>query len=68
MVVGTDGRRYTGRGFDRRGAHAGAAYNYRSLGIAVIGNYENTVPSSTVLQAIKDTIDCAILEVGIGCM
>ena len=62
MVVGTDTRTYEGRGFYTMGAHTGG-HNADSIGIALIGDFTSIVPSETIQQKIRDTIDCAIQEV-----
>ncbi len=57
ILVAPNGQVFEGRagGFDVAGAHA-RGYNYETFGIAMIGNFEIDVPSSTQLDALMRSI------------
>ncbi|XP_001605218.1 peptidoglycan-recognition protein SC2 [Nasonia vitripennis] len=55
FLVGEDGNVYEGRGWGKAGAHA-KTYNDKSIGICVIGNYENRSPNSAATEAVKSLI------------
>lgn len=59
FVVGGDNMVYTGRGWGVVGAHA-PPYNYKSVGISIIGDYRETLPSEETLRATRDLIRCGI--------
>ncbi|XP_076305212.1 peptidoglycan-recognition protein SC2-like [Tachypleus tridentatus] len=59
FLIGGDGRAYEGRGWTKVGAHS-PNYNRKSIGISVMGNFENDTPSSTVLQGVKKLIECGV--------
>ena len=48
---------YEGCGWDRVGVHA-RRYNPTGLGISVIGNYQNCLPNSAALDAVRQEADC----------
>ncbi|XP_023180088.1 peptidoglycan-recognition protein SB1 [Drosophila hydei] len=58
FIVAGDGKVYEGRGFGLQGSHA-PSYNRKSIGIVFIGNFENSAPSSQMLQNAKDLIELA---------
>ncbi|KAJ8923562.1 hypothetical protein NQ315_010141 [Exocentrus adspersus] len=58
FLIGGDGNVYEGRGWGIQGAHA-PKYNSRSMGICLIGNFENSTPPSNQLDALKNLIQCA---------
>ncbi|XP_022096241.1 peptidoglycan-recognition protein SC2-like [Acanthaster planci] len=60
FVIGGDERVYVGRGWNVIGAHAGPSYNHRAIGIAVIGNYKNVLPNSTVLDVLQRLMACGV--------
>ena len=53
-----------GRGWDRVGAHT-PNYNALSVAFSLMGNFENFLPSSTMLSATEDIIACAVDRVSI---
>ncbi|XP_055680319.1 uncharacterized protein LOC129788369 [Lutzomyia longipalpis] len=59
FIIGGDGSIFEGVGWHRRGSHT-YGYNYRSIGIAFLGNYENYAPTKKSTQAAKDLIECGI--------
>lgn len=50
FLVGGDGRVYVGRGWDYKGAHT-IKYNSISIGIAFIGNFDQSTPTEAQLRA-----------------
>lgn len=50
FLVGGDGRVYEGRGWDYIGAHT-PEYNNNSIGIAFIGNFNQSMPKPALLRA-----------------
>nr|XP_054755600.1 peptidoglycan-recognition protein 2-like [Lytechinus pictus] len=61
FVVGGDGLVYRGRGWDTVGSHA-RWYNFRSLGISIIGKFETKLPNKKAIEAVKEIINCAIVN------
>ncbi|XP_055847689.1 peptidoglycan-recognition protein SB1 isoform X1 [Episyrphus balteatus] len=59
FIVAGDGKVYEGRGFGNQGSHA-PRYNDKSIGIVFLGNFENQVPSSTMLNNAKELIAQAV--------
>uniref|UniRef100_A0A1B0CDM4 Putative peptidoglycan recognition protein 3-like polistes canadensis n=1 Tax=Lutzomyia longipalpis TaxID=7200 RepID=A0A1B0CDM4_LUTLO len=59
FIIGGDGSIFEGVGWHRRGSHT-YGYNYRSIGIAFLGNYENYAPTKKSTQSAKDLIECGI--------
>uniref|UniRef100_A0A6M2E0X6 Peptidoglycan-recognition protein n=1 Tax=Xenopsylla cheopis TaxID=163159 RepID=A0A6M2E0X6_XENCH len=59
--VGGDGKIYEGRGWKVVGAHA-PGYNFNSVGICLIGNYNSVLPSEAMLNAVKNLIACGVAE------
>ncbi|PIK37745.1 hypothetical protein BSL78_25418 [Apostichopus japonicus] len=57
-----DGNVYEGRGWDTTGAHAGAEYNKNGLGVAMLGDFTSTMPTSKALQALNNLLACAITK------
>ncbi|XP_072180857.1 peptidoglycan recognition protein 3-like [Diadema setosum] len=57
FLIGGDGNVYEGRGWDRRGAHAGS-YNSYSIGIAMIGDFRYTSPSNTMMNTLHNLLNC----------
>lgn len=57
--VGGDGNAYEGRGWSSVGAHA-PGYNTISIGICVIGNWMEELPSQTQLQKVHELIDYGV--------
>ncbi|XP_017785945.1 PREDICTED: peptidoglycan-recognition protein SB1-like [Nicrophorus vespilloides] len=55
FVVGEDGNVYEGRGWGKQGSHA-APYNEKSIGISVIGRFDDISPNSAALNAVKELI------------
>ena len=64
FLIGGDGNVYMGRGWDRVGAHT-PNYNALSVAFSLMGNFENFLPSSTMLSATEDLIACAVDRVSI---
>ncbi|XP_055905690.1 peptidoglycan-recognition protein SB1-like [Eupeodes corollae] len=54
-----DGEIYEGRGFGVKGAHA-PGYNYRSIGICLIGNWSESVPPQGMLDKMKQLINYGV--------
>lgn len=61
FCVGQDGRIYEGRGWDTVGAHA-PWYNFRSIGISIMGNFTSKLPNQKSVDAISSLIKCAVQE------
>ena len=59
FAVGGDGNAYEGRGWSAEGAHA-PGYNSRSIGICVIGNWMEAVPSEKQLQTVHELIEYGV--------
>ncbi|XP_072180849.1 peptidoglycan-recognition protein SC2-like [Diadema setosum] len=59
FLVGEDGRVYEGRGWDTVGAHA-PWYNFRSIGISIMGNFTAKLPNKKAISAVQSLISCAI--------
>lgn len=59
FLVGSEGSIFTGRGFDKIGSHT-KGYNSRTLGIALIGSFENAVPGEVQLNATMRFLDYAV--------
>nr|AHN82527.1 peptidoglycan recognition protein long [Sinohyriopsis cumingii] len=61
FLVGEDGRAYEARGWDRVGAHT-YRWNDVAIAIAVLGNFNNVLPSEHALQAINSLITCGLRQ------
>ncbi|KAK3610049.1 hypothetical protein CHS0354_032134 [Potamilus streckersoni] len=61
FLVGEDGKAYEARGWDRVGAHT-RGWNDVAISIAVLGNFNNVLPSEYALQAINSLITCGLRE------
>ncbi|XP_026476995.1 peptidoglycan-recognition protein LB-like [Ctenocephalides felis] len=61
FAVGGDGKIYQGRGWKVVGAHA-PGYNFNSVGICLIGNWSDKLPSQAMLTAVKNLISCGVAE------
>ncbi|KAI0219703.1 Peptidoglycan-recognition protein SC2 [Lamellibrachia satsuma] len=59
FLVGEDGNIYEGRGWDKVGAHA-RGHNSDSIGICVIGNFEERQPARTAQDAAQRVIDLGV--------
>ncbi|OWR54948.1 peptidoglycan-recognition protein LB-like [Danaus plexippus] len=59
FAVGSDGRVYEGRGFNRLGAHA-VGVNVKSIGIVLIGNWVSEVPPRVQLESAQ-----ALIKLGV---
>ncbi|CAK9822042.1 Peptidoglycan-recognition protein SA [Anthophora retusa] len=57
FLIGGDGNIYEGCGWYREGAHT-YGYNKKSLGIAFIGNFQEKVANSKMLDAAHKLILC----------
>ncbi|XP_038058822.1 peptidoglycan recognition protein 3-like [Patiria miniata] len=60
FVIGGDGRVYVGRGWGTVGAHAGSDYNPNSVGIAIMGDYTSSPPSSGLLSVLNQLMGCGV--------
>ncbi|KAJ8928526.1 hypothetical protein NQ314_018902 [Rhamnusium bicolor] len=58
FLIGGDGNIYEGRGYGIHGSHV-PKFNSRSIGICLIGDFQNTSPPNSQQQALKNLIDCA---------
>lgn len=59
FLVGEDGNIYEGRGWGKVGAHA-RGHNRDSIGICVIGNFEEREPNRLALDAAQKLIDLGV--------
>ncbi|WP_411026571.1 peptidoglycan recognition protein, partial [Salmonella sp. s54395] len=61
FLIGGDGNVYEGRGWDSQGAHAGVTeYNTNSIGVCMMGDFTNTMPTPAALQTLDDFVTCAV--------
>lgn len=56
FLVGGDGNGYVGRGFDKQGVHT-KGFNEKSICIAFIGTFTNSVPPQCQLRAAQKIIE-----------
>ncbi|XP_022916754.1 peptidoglycan-recognition protein SC2-like [Onthophagus taurus] len=61
FVVGGDGNVYTGRGWNRQGAHT-VNFNSRSIGIAFIGTFTSGNPTAAAQNAAQQLIACGVAQ------
>lgn len=59
FCVGGDGNAYTGRGWDRQGAHA-PGYNNQSIGMCFLGTFTSVMPPLTQRNAAQQLITCGV--------
>lgn len=59
FLIGGDGRVYEGRGWDRVGSHT-LHYDYVSLAVSFMGNFNNTMPAPAALAAADKLLMCAM--------
>ncbi|XP_066996185.2 peptidoglycan recognition protein [Anabrus simplex] len=59
FVVGGDGNVYEGRGWHKVGAHT-KGFNKKGLGIALIGEFSDEIPSRIQLDALKNLLKCGV--------
>ncbi|XP_034311315.2 uncharacterized [Magallana gigas] len=59
FLIGGDGRVYKGRGWDRVGSHT-LHYDYVSLAVSFMGNFNNTMPAPAALAAANKLLMCAM--------
>jgi hypothetical protein len=52
-LIGRDGRVYQGRELRIQGAHAGGGNNAENLGVSVIGDFSDGLPSETTLTTLE---------------
>ena len=57
FLVGDDGNAYEGRGWYVQGAHA-QSYNNDAIGIVVMGDFTNQLPSQAALDALSNLMGC----------
>ncbi|CAB3246191.1 unnamed protein product [Arctia plantaginis] len=60
FCVGSEGGVFEGRGWDHIGAHSGRADNH-SIGICMIGDWENTKPPEIQMDALKALLRTGVL-------
>ena len=66
FLIGGDGKVYEGRGWGIEGAHTCCRYYNRiGHGIAFIGTYTTSTPSSSMINAAQKLIQCGVNRVGI---
>ena len=61
FLIGGDGAVYTGRGWDKVGAHT-PGYNDRGVAFSLIGNFEEFPVPQNMLDTAEDLIECATGE------
>ncbi|XP_069702986.1 peptidoglycan recognition protein-like [Periplaneta americana] len=61
FLVGGDGNVYEGRGWHQIGAHT-RGYNSKSIGVALIGEFSDALPSRPQLEATKQLLKCGVQE------
>ncbi|XP_029923759.1 peptidoglycan recognition protein 5 [Myripristis murdjan] len=61
FLVAQDGTVYEGRGWGVVGAHA-KSNNHDSVGIALMGNYNNETPSSEALSSVKKLLQSGVSQ------
>ncbi|XP_017752210.1 PREDICTED: peptidoglycan recognition protein 3-like [Eufriesea mexicana] len=59
FVIGEDGNVYEGRGWNYVGAHA-PGYNTQSIGICIIGDFSDFLPSEVALKAVNTLVDYGV--------
>lgn len=59
FLIGSDGSVFVGRGWDFAGAHT-RGYNYDSVGIAFIGNFESKSPTSEAISGAEQLISYGV--------
>lgn len=59
FIIGSEGSIFTGRDFDKVGAHT-KGYNSKTLGIALIGSFQEKNPGDVELNALKSFLDYAV--------
>nr|AFD54029.1 PGRP-SA [Locusta migratoria] len=59
FLVGGDGNVYEGRGWHKQGAHT-RGYNKNSIGIALVGDFTDTLPPRAQLDALKKLLECGV--------
>lgn len=59
FMIGGDGYVYEGAGWHKVGAHT-RGYNSRSIGIAFIGNFIESLPNRKQLDAAKRLLQCGV--------
>ena len=52
-VIGRDGKVYEGRALTVQGAHAGGGNNIENLGISVMGNFEQELPTGKQMETLQ---------------
>lgn len=58
-MIGSEGSVFTGRGFDKVGAHT-KGFNSKTLGVALIGSFQEHIPGDIQLDALKKFLDYAV--------
>lgn len=59
FVIGEDGNVYEGRGWNKVGAHA-PGYNFKSIGICIIGDFTDDLPKPAALYALRSLISYGV--------
>ncbi|CAH1109811.1 unnamed protein product [Psylliodes chrysocephalus] len=58
FLIGGDGSIYEGRGWGIHGAHA-IKYNARSIGICLLGNFQEQTPPEIQTKSLNELVSCA---------
>ncbi|XP_037953442.1 peptidoglycan-recognition protein SC2-like [Teleopsis dalmanni] len=61
FLIGGDGNIYEGRGWNVLGAHA-SNWNSKSLGISLMGNFNNYSPTAVQISAAKELLAYAVTK------
>ncbi|CAH2012669.1 unnamed protein product [Acanthoscelides obtectus] len=59
FLIGGDGKVYEGRGWGIHGAHD-KRHNSVSLGVSLIGNFQETEPLLIQLETLKNLLECGV--------
>jgi N-acetylmuramoyl-L-alanine amidase len=60
-LIGGDNRAYEGRGWGYVGAHTYGC-NSNAVAISLMGNYDTATPTTDMMKATRDIIDCGIQQ------
>ncbi|CAI9741613.1 peptidoglycan-recognition protein SC2-like [Octopus vulgaris] len=59
FLIGGNGEVYEGRGWSVEGTHT-IGYNSKSIGICLLGNFENEEPTTEAMESLKKMIKCSL--------
>lgn len=59
FLIGGDGLVYTGRGWDRVGAHT-LGWNDVAVAFAVLGDFSHKLPSNAALNTLTSALECGV--------